>query len=67
MIYGTKKVSHANGHTQHDDDVEMTSSPPEAVSTMEEAPLMTLSLVTEENLTGAHRCRYLFQRKECFG
>lgn len=58
MIYGTKKAAHTNGHTQHGDDVEMTSSPPEAVPITEEGPLITLSLVAEENLTGVPRCHY---------
>ncbi|KAF3767512.1 hypothetical protein M406DRAFT_338265 [Cryphonectria parasitica EP155] len=50
MIYGNKKSVHTNGHSQQDGDVEMTSSPPEPMSVAEEVPVMTLSLVAEENL-----------------
>lgn len=56
MIYGTQKIAHANGHAHHhDDDVEMTSSPPEPVSVAEEVPMITLSLVAEETLGGMQR------------
>lgn len=58
MIYGTKKTAHANGHAQHDEDVEMASSPPEAASPAEDVPLITLSLVAEQSLGGASRCSY---------
>lgn len=58
IIYGTKKASHTNGHAQHDEDVEMTSSPPEAASLAEEVPLVTLSVVAEEGLRGTCRCSY---------
>lgn len=53
MIYGTKKVTHTNGHVQQDsEDVEMASSPPEPASLAEEVPLITLSVVAEETLSG---------------
>ncbi|CAN8102541.1 unnamed protein product [Discula destructiva] len=51
MIYGTKRNAHANGHSQHDADVEMTSSPPESAPQAEGVPLVTLSLVAEESLS----------------
>ncbi|KUI55114.1 DNA polymerase delta subunit 3 [Cytospora mali] len=50
MVYGIKKAAQTNGHSQHDGDVEMTSSPPEVGEAAEEVPVMTLSLVAEENL-----------------
>lgn len=52
MIYGAQKATYTNGHSQHGEDVEMTSSPPEATPVAEEVPLITLSLVAEENLAG---------------
>lgn len=52
MVYGTKKVSHTNGHSSNDGDVEMTSSPPVPQLLAEDIPLTTLSLVAEENLSG---------------
>ncbi|KAJ4419389.1 CDC27 protein [Gnomoniopsis sp. IMI 355080] len=50
MIYGTKKIVQTNGHSQQDEDVEMTSSPPESAPQTQEVPLKTLSLVAEGNL-----------------
>lgn len=62
MIYGAQKATYANananGHSQRSEDVEMTSSPPEATPVVEEVPLITLSLVAEENLTGMNRSTY---------
>lgn len=52
MIYGVKRTAQANGHSSHDDDVEMTSSPPLALEPAEEVPQTTLSLVTEDQLSG---------------
>lgn len=52
MIYGTKKTLQTNGHSQQDEDVDMTSSPPESAPQAEQVPLVTLSLVAEGNLTG---------------
>lgn len=52
MIYGVKSTAQTNGHSSNDDDVEMTSSPPVASMLAEEVPLSTLSLVTEEHLSG---------------
>lgn len=51
MIYGIKNSSQTNGHSQRDGDEEMTSSPPESAPQVEEVPLMTLSLVAEDNLS----------------
>lgn len=56
MIYGSKNADQANGHSQNDGDVEMTSSPPVAASLAEEVPLTTLSLVAEESLNGTNSC-----------
>lgn len=56
MIYGIKKTLQTNGHSQQDEDVEMTSSPPESAPQAEQVPLATLSLVAEGNLTGAKFC-----------
>ncbi|ROW05595.1 hypothetical protein VSDG_00282 [Cytospora chrysosperma] len=50
MVYGVRKAAQANGHSQQDGDVEMTSSPPEIDEAMEEVPVTTLSLVPEESL-----------------
>lgn len=52
MIFGTKKTVHINGHSQQNEDVDMTSSPPEPAPQIEEVPLKTLSLVAEGNLGG---------------
>lgn len=52
MIYGTKRTSRTNGHSQQSEDVEMTSSPPESGPQAEQVPLSTLSLVAEDNLGG---------------
>lgn len=56
MVYGVKKVAQANGHSQQDADVEMTSSPPEIEEAIEEVPVTTLSLVAEESLKGTGFC-----------
>lgn len=56
LIYGTKQNAQVNGHSQQDGDVEMTSSPPESAPQAEEVPLVTLSLVAEENLSGMTYC-----------
>lgn len=52
MIYGVKRTAQVNGHSSNNDDVEMTSSPPVAPEPAEEVPQTTLSLVTEENISG---------------
>lgn len=52
MLYGTRKTIQANGHTKSDEDVDMSSSPPEPSPLLEETPIMTLSLVPEESLKG---------------
>lgn len=52
MLYGIRKTTQTNGHSQQDGDIHMTSSPPELESTMDEGPVITLSLVAEENLKG---------------
>lgn len=57
MIYGIKKTLQTNGHSQQDEDVEMTSSPPESAPQAEQVPLVTLSLVAEGNLTGT-KCHH---------
>lgn len=57
MIYGIKKTLQTNGHSQQDEDVEMTSSPPGSAPQAEQVPLVTLSLVAEGNLTGT-RCHH---------
>lgn len=56
VIYGTKQDAHANGYYQRDEDVEMTSSPPESAPEAEEVPVVTLSLVADENLRGMIHC-----------
>lgn len=56
MVYGVRKAAQANGHSQQDGDVEMTSSPPEIDEAMEEVPVTTLSLVPEESLKGTSLC-----------
>lgn len=52
MLYGTRKTVQANGPTKSDEDVEMSSSPPEPSPLLEETPVMVLSLVPEESLKG---------------
>lgn len=59
MIFGVKRASPANGHSNADGDVEMTSSPPVAPTEVEEVPVATLSLVSEENLIGVPLFRCL--------
>lgn len=59
MVYGAKKSAQANGHSQQDGDVEMTSSAPEGEEAMEEVPVTTLSLVAEESLKGTGCCHPL--------
>lgn len=62
MIYGTKQNAQANGHSQPDEDVEMTSSPPEPPPQAEEVQVATLCLVAEESLTGTSH-RLIFHAK----
>ncbi|PSR90607.1 DNA polymerase subunit Cdc27 [Coniella lustricola] len=50
MLYGIRRSVQTNGHTKSDEDVEMGSSPPEHSPILEAAPVITLSLVTEESL-----------------
>lgn len=57
MLYGTRKVTHTNGHSQQDGDVEMASSPPELEPAVDDGPVTTLSLVAEESLEGKTYCR----------
>lgn len=52
MMYGSRKTGHTNGHSQQDGDVDMTSSAPEADSTVDDGPVITLSIVAEESLKG---------------
>lgn len=52
MLYGTRKTAKTNGHSQQDGDVEMTSSPPQIDSAVDDGPVKTLSLVAEESLKG---------------
>jgi DNA polymerase delta subunit 3 len=52
MLYGIRKTDQTNGHSQQDGDVEMTSSPPEIESALDDGPVITLSLVAEESLKG---------------
>lgn len=52
MVYGIRKVAEANGNSQEDGDVEMTSSLPDVESLAEEVPVFTLTLVAEEQLNG---------------
>lgn len=52
MLYGIRKIAPTNGHSQQDGDVEMTSSPPEIESAVDDGPVITLSLVAEESLKG---------------
>lgn len=56
MVYGVKTMAYANGHSQHDGDVEMTSSSPDVEGAAEEVPVMTLSVVAEESLDGTTCC-----------
>ncbi|KAH8750738.1 DNA polymerase subunit Cdc27 [Diaporthe sp. PMI_573] len=50
MLYGIRKNAQTNGHSQQDGDVEMTSSPPELGSAVDDGPVITLSLVAEASL-----------------
>lgn len=52
MVYGIKKTVQTNGHSQQDEDVEMTSSPPDPAPQAEDVPLKTLCLVAEASLGG---------------
>lgn len=52
MLYGIRKIAQTNGHSQQDGDVQMTSSPPDLESAVDDGPLITLSLVAEESLKG---------------
>lgn len=52
MLYGIRKTTQTNGHSQQDGDVHMTSSPPELESAVDDCPVITLSLVAEESLKG---------------
>lgn len=52
MLYGIRKNAQTNGHSQHDGDVHMTSSPPELESAVDDGPVITLALVAEESLKG---------------
>lgn len=52
MLYGIRKTTQTNGHSQQDGDVHMTSSPPELESAVDDGPVITLSLVAEESLKG---------------
>jgi DNA polymerase delta subunit 3 len=52
MLYGIRKNAQTNGHSQQDGDVEMTSSPPELGSAVDDGPVITLSLVAEASLKG---------------
>lgn len=64
MVYGIKQTIQANGHSQHGQDVEMTSSPPESAPQAEEVPLVTLSLVAEESLSGVCCCPVLVSMQQ---
>ncbi|ROW08048.1 hypothetical protein VPNG_06103 [Cytospora leucostoma] len=50
MVYGVKSIAHANGRSQQEGDVEMTSSSPDVEGAAEEVPVITLSVVAEESL-----------------
>lgn len=53
MVYGIKKATQANGHSQQDGDVEMTSSASDGEEEhLEDSSITTLSVVAEEDLRG---------------